>query len=152
MKQNIVWLASYPKSGNTMVRAFLSAYLFTDNGKLNSFFPLRKISGFNLFKNYNHLKNFPNLKFFKQNPEEISKYWIDNQKAINNRLGTDIKIYKTHNALVKHNSNYFTNTDQTKCFIYIVRDPRSVVISSKEHYGFKNYKEAVNIFLCKYSK
>ena len=68
MKQNIVWLASYPKSGNTMVRAFLSAYLFTDNGKLNSFFPLRKISGFNLFKNYNHLKNFPNLKFFKQNP------------------------------------------------------------------------------------
>ena len=27
----IVWLASYPKSGNTWVRAFLSDYLFSEN-------------------------------------------------------------------------------------------------------------------------
>ena len=30
----IIWLASYPKSGNTFVRAFLSAYYFSENGEL----------------------------------------------------------------------------------------------------------------------
>ena len=29
----IIWLASYPKSGNTYVRAFLSAYYFSENGQ-----------------------------------------------------------------------------------------------------------------------
>ena len=29
----IIWLASYPKSGNTYVRAFLSAYYFSKDGQ-----------------------------------------------------------------------------------------------------------------------
>ena len=32
----IIWLASYPKSGNTWVRSFLSAYYFSENGIFNS--------------------------------------------------------------------------------------------------------------------
>ena len=28
----IIWLSSYPKSGNTYIRSFLSAYFFTSNG------------------------------------------------------------------------------------------------------------------------
>ena len=28
----IIWIASYPKSGNTWVRAFLSAYYYTKDG------------------------------------------------------------------------------------------------------------------------
>ena len=28
----IIWIASYPKSGNTGVRAFLTAYYFTKDG------------------------------------------------------------------------------------------------------------------------
>ena len=31
----IIWIASYPKSGNTWVRALLSAYLFNKEGKFN---------------------------------------------------------------------------------------------------------------------
>ena len=31
----IVWLASYPKSGNTWVRAFLNAYLHSPVGKFD---------------------------------------------------------------------------------------------------------------------
>ena len=31
----IIWLASYPKSGNTFVRAFLSAYYFSENGEFD---------------------------------------------------------------------------------------------------------------------
>jgi hypothetical protein len=29
----IIWLASYPKSGNTWVRSLLSAYYYSKNGK-----------------------------------------------------------------------------------------------------------------------
>ena len=31
----IIWLASYPKSGNTMVRGMLSAYFFSKDGSFN---------------------------------------------------------------------------------------------------------------------
>ncbi len=147
MKQSIIWVASYPKSGNTMIRAFLSAYFFTKDGILSDFKPLQNITSFNNFSNYTNITSFPELDYFKKNPEEISKYWLINQEIINKNLKSDVIFYKTHNALIEKNSNYFTNNKQTKCFIYIVRDPRSVVISSKEHYGFRNYDEAIDVII-----
>jgi len=147
MKQSIIWVASYPKSGNTMIRAFLSAYFFTNKGILEDFSPLKNISSFNNFNNFNHIENFPELDFFKKNPEDISKYWEKNQHAINIKYDSEVVFFKTHNALIKHNSNYFTDNKLTKCFIYVVRDPRSIVLSSKEHYGFRDYEEAVDVLL-----
>ena len=31
----IIWIASYPKSGNTWIRAMLSAYLYSNNGNFS---------------------------------------------------------------------------------------------------------------------
>ena len=31
----ILWLASYPKSGNTLVKSILSAYFFSNDGKFD---------------------------------------------------------------------------------------------------------------------
>ena len=31
----IFWIASYPKSGNTWMRSFLSAYFMTDDGEFD---------------------------------------------------------------------------------------------------------------------
>ena len=31
----IIWLASYPKSGNTLLRSMLAAYLFSEDGNYN---------------------------------------------------------------------------------------------------------------------
>ena len=45
----IIWLASYPKSGNTMLRSMLTAYLFGKDGKFN----------FDLLPN---IKQFPNTQ------------------------------------------------------------------------------------------
>ena len=47
----IIWLASYPKSGNTMLRTMLSPYLFTKDGSFN----------FDIMKN---IKQFPNWAVF----------------------------------------------------------------------------------------
>ena len=41
----IIWLASYPKSGNTMLRTMLSSYLFTNDGSFD-FNTMKKISQF----------------------------------------------------------------------------------------------------------
>ena len=42
----IIWLASYPKSGNTWVRAMLSSLLYTDDGCFN----IKNIQNENILK------------------------------------------------------------------------------------------------------
>ena len=40
----IIWISSYPKSGNTWMRCFLSSYIFSKNGEF-TFDLLKNISG-----------------------------------------------------------------------------------------------------------
>jgi hypothetical protein len=49
----IIWLASYPKSGNTFLRSLLSAYLFTKDGIFlpNSIKNIKQFPAEGLFKN-----------------------------------------------------------------------------------------------------
>ena len=78
----IIWLASYPKSGNTYVRAFLSAYYFSENGKFD-------------FTQILKIKQFPHEEFFKQkvnNISEASKLWVPIQREINQ--DRKIKFFK----------------------------------------------------------
>ena len=66
MKNNhpkkIFWLASYPKSGNTWIRAILSSIFFTPDGIFN-FKLLKNITAFDSGINYEFLKNFLTLLF-----------------------------------------------------------------------------------------
>jgi hypothetical protein len=122
----IVWLASYPKSGNTWLRAIVSALIHTENG----------IFDFSLLKK---VQQYPSRKFFKDfttnfdNINDVSKYWILTQNKIN--LNKEIKFFKTHNLNCKINNNSFTNKFNTLATIYIVRDPRSLVLSISNHYS-----------------
>ena len=136
----IVWLASYPKSGNTWVRAFLSAYLHTSNGQ----FKLSLLDKIGEFPDDNILKKFMNSKDF-HNLGEISKNWIKVQEFIN--LKKELTFFKTHSALCHINGNFFTNSANTLVFIYIVRDPRNVILSMSNHFGTsqeENFKTIIN--------
>ena len=82
MKPNIIWISSYPKSGNTMVRLFLSAYFFTQDGKLNNFDPLKKITNFSDIRLFNKIDNFPNITNLIEKPELITKFWEPMQKKL----------------------------------------------------------------------
>ena len=123
----IVWIASYPKSGNTWVRALVSTYLYSANGEFN-FNLLNKIHKFTQEKFISPLANLDELK---KNPLKITEYWKSAQLRIN--LDNQIKFLKTHNACVAYKNRWFTDETNTIGYIYIVRDPRAVACSLAAH-------------------
>ena len=127
----IIWISSYPKSGNTYLRSFLSAYYFSKNGEFN----------FNLLKN---IKQFPNKNFFsnKLNSfEEAVKNYVPAQKNIFESKKAN--FLKTHNLLGFYKGYPFTIPEYTLGAIYIVRDPRNVILSLMNHYSLSE-KEALD--------
>ena len=119
----IFWIASYPKSGNTYIRSFLSAYYFSDSGQFD----------FDLLKN---IKQFPNPEFFDgpiKTIEDAANNWIFSQRKIKERK--KIKMLKTHNFLGAYKGQPFTTVDYTLGAIYVVRDPRNVITSVMNHFG-----------------
>ena len=122
----IIWLASYPKSGNTWVRSIISALLYTQDGKFD-------------FKLINNIKQFPVKNYFKKftkdlgNFDEIKKYWLAAQEEIN--TDKKIKFLKTHHINCKIDNYKFTDNHNTLATIYIVRDPRNLVNSISNHFS-----------------
>ncbi len=119
-----IWLASYPKSGNTLVRGLLSSYFFSKDGFFN----------FEIIKNikqFPHIGLFENLGIDLKNEDEIVKNYIRAQASINQI--NSIQFLKTHSYLFNINNNPFTDLNNTLGAIYIVRDPRNVVTSYAHH-------------------
>ena len=86
----IIWLASYPKSGNTWLRLFLESLIFNE-----------EILDINNIR----ISQFPQKQYFEglvnnfDDLEEVSKNYINAQNKIN--LDNKIKFFKTHSAYWK---------------------------------------------------
>ena len=119
-----IWLASYPKSGNTLVRSLLASYFFSKDGIYN----------FRLIKN---IKQFPTIKLFEDlgiditNEKEVIANYIRVQQSFNIKEST--QFLKTHSYLFNIENNAFTDLNNSLGVIYIVRDPRNVVTSYANH-------------------
>ena len=136
----IIWIASYPKSGNTWLRSFITSLLYKDDNS-NMLDKLRQIHAYPLRKDfYNLLDDFDDF-------EEISKNWEKSQSILN--LDKKKKFLKTHHILCSINNNFFTSYKNSLGVIYVVRDPRNVITSLKHHYSFKDYNEALKFMLDK---
>ena len=117
-----IWLASYPKSGNTFLRSLLSSYFFTNDGIFN-------------FEVLNTIKQFPHYSLFKKigvnlsDEKQVLENYVKAQELFNTK--ESLQFVKTHSSLMSG----FTNYKNTLGAIYIVRDPRNVVISAANHFN-----------------
>tara|TARA_B100001057_G_C22608303_1_gene855599 strand:+ start:19 stop:861 length:843 start_codon:yes stop_codon:yes gene_type:complete len=133
----IIWIASYPKSGNTWVRSIISSLIYTEDGIFD-------------FTNIKKIEQYPQTKFFEyftqsyNNIHEIKKYWIASQERIN--LDDKIKFFKTHHLNCKIDDFPFTNKECTRATIYIVRDPRNLLDSVSNHFS-KSIEESKKFLL-----
>ena len=116
----IIWLTSYLKSGDELVRTLLSSYIFSQDGAYNP-------------ELLNNIKQFPDNELFKQlgvdtnNQEEMCKNYISSQKLYFDEKS--IRFLKTHSCFVNRKDFQFTDKHNTLGVIYIVRDPRSILFS-----------------------
>ena len=133
-----IWLASYPKSGNTLVRSLLSSYFFSKDGIFN----------FELIKN---IKQFPIKELFLKNgvdinnEKEVIRSYLKVQETIN--VKNSIQFLKTHSYLFNIEDNPFTKLEYSLGVIYIVRDPRNVVLSSSNHNSQSHEKSTEDLII-----
>ena len=150
----IIWLASYPKSGNTWVRTIINELIYTDNNYDNVFNNASKnIRQFPAYSDFKDSFEFTSQDRTKINKQKLINTTIKNWINLQNKINQDkkIKLFKTHNLLGKFkidNQEYsFTNLDNTIGVIHIVRDPRSIISSLKNHFSLDTEEEAKEMIL-----
>ena len=150
----ILWLASYPKSGNTWVRTII--------GQIIS----QNLDGKKVFEAAKNIRLYPSkIDFleldddfkFKEFPKDKKKKkfdktvvnWEISQNKIN--LNNKINIFKTHNMLCKLEIDKklysFTNLDNSLGVIHVVRDPRNIITSLKNHFSFDNEDKTLEFMI-----
>ena len=136
MSKHIFWIGSYPKSGNTLLRAIISSLFFSDDGVFK-FDLLKKIVGFEevsrLTKCYNTRPDKINLKNWKEKNVLIFENLKEIQKKINLGFSEDFAFFKTHFNGKNFDESTFFIEEYLRGVIYIYRDPRDVCLSWARH-------------------
>lgn len=127
----IMWLASYPKSGNTWVRAFLHNLMRNPKEP----YDINRLSDFTLsdcqMRWFQLFDPRPGPQISK---EEIAALRPRVHEAMT-RASPDTVFVKTHNALMVDRGTPMITLELTAGAIYIVRNPLDLVISHSHHYG-----------------
>jgi hypothetical protein len=132
MQKNIVWLASYPKSGNTWFRMFLANYKNNSESPLD----LEEIESTRIASNAVDFEEETGLNPFEMYPDEVDLYRPEMYRILSNKfemLGEQI-YKKTHDAYTytKEGVPLFPG-DVSKSAVYFVRNPLDVCVSDANH-------------------
>jgi hypothetical protein len=127
----IIWLASYPKSGNTWMRAFLHN-LFRDPDEA---YDINKITDLSISdSSIDWYRAQDKRDWTEWSAVDVARMRRGAQLAMC-RLKPDDVFVKTHNASVVFLGYPMMHQDLTAGAIYIVRNPLDVCISLSHHYG-----------------
>ena len=135
----ILWLASYPKSGNTFVRALISSYLNNEDDNVFS-----KMKGIRSFPKKSSFNGIVDDDLIKKDNMQLFKYFLSAQKKINEN--NKLNFVKTHNFFGSTNGYEFTDKKNTAGAIHIVRDPRAVAVSYAYHSDI-SFEKSINLLL-----
>ncbi|QYX56215.1 sulfotransferase domain-containing protein [Roseovarius sp. SCSIO 43702] len=133
MKKSIIWLASYPKSGNTWTRIFLANYLANPEKPLAINEAHRFCMGDTIAKTYRMVAGRP-----------VDTRDLDGILALRPRVlrgivanNADVNFVKTHNLNVAVGAQHveLIPREMTRSAIYIMRNPLDMVLSYARHYG-----------------
>ena len=130
MGGGIIWLASYPKSGNTWLRIFLE----------------------NLFRNTQSPADINELSVVKFSDNSFSLYETVSGKSLRNesdsnihKLRNQVQKYmgshsetvfaKTHNAVMNFENSPLIWLEHLAGVIYVIRNPLDMLISFSDHYN-----------------
>ena len=125
-----IWLASYPKSGNTWVRAFLSSTR-QDGRPID----INRLDAVIQPSARQYLDDLLGIATADLTPDEIMLARPAAMSAYD-AVAHDVALHKVHDAWQRNdNGQPLFPPELTKASIYIVRDPRDVAVSFAHHLG-----------------
>lgn len=141
VKKQIVWLASYPKSGNTWFRSFLTALLNKKEIDLN------KMATDGIFSGKNYVENILDLNADYLSRSQVEAY----QRIAFSYLSETSKkqlFIKIHDAYTfsKNDGLPLIPEQPTQTAIYLVRNPLDVALSLANHIG-KSTEKAIDKYI-----
>jgi aryl sulfotransferase len=129
--KNLVWLASYPKSGNTWFRVFLTNLLNKNEkpASINDLLATTIASSRQMFDEATGLSASDLTK------EEIEELRPEVYRYVS-RNATELSFHKIHDALIlTANQEFIVPADVSAGAIYFLRNPLDLVLSFSNHTG-----------------
>ena len=141
-KKNIIWLSSYPKSGNTWIRIFL------ENIRSGSIHPadINRLSNSRIASSGALFDQYAGINSSDLTEEEIEKFRPSVYRFMAEEAEEDI-VLKVHDAWrLNSNKEGIFPSEITKAVIYIIRNPLDIAVSSAFHnsISFKVSCERIN--------
>lgn len=133
IRQNMIWLASYPKSGNTWVRVFIHNVLRELNGETEGAQDINALHRFAIWEHslphYDKVLGKPgNLA----TPAELAAARPKVQRLISSER-PKMRIAKTHLMFGRDHGFPTIDLSVTRAAVYIVRNPLDVAVSYAHH-------------------
>ncbi len=126
--KKIVWLASYPKSGNTWFRAFLTALM--GDGELN----INQMKTDGIFSSRDIFNSLTDLDSTYLYDEEIKVIQPEIFKEAARSYEKERLFIKIHDAyMLNKEAQPIVPTEPTQCALYFIRNPLDIVGSFANH-------------------
>ena len=127
----IFWLASYPKSGNTWVRAFISNYLNEQNEPAD----INHLDGGPIASDRELFDRWAGVESSDLPLEDIDCLRPDVYREMARHINHPLYL-KVHDACIRNKeAEFLFPTDVTGGVLYIIRNPLDVAVSFSHHFG-----------------
>jgi len=139
--KNIIWLASYPKSGNTWFRVFLTNLLKEENQAID----INNLYGGQIASSRSMFEDAVGIEASDLSFDEIDLLRPEVYNYISNQA-TSVLFHKIHDAFVSlSNGKQLIPESASKGAIYFIRNPLDVAVSFAHHSAISFEKTAENM-------